>query len=105
MVVLNLAPPARPVSPAADPRLVWIDAPSADPTRTVATHFRAILEALGLDLADPNLADAPERVARMYTELFSGLREGARPKLTTFPNTEAYSQMVSVQDIPFFSVC
>jgi GTP cyclohydrolase I len=71
----------------------------------VAKHFRAIMTALGLDLADPNLVGTDERVARAYLELFAGLEEGAEPNVTTFPNDEGYNQMVAVQDIPFYTVC
>ena len=45
----------------------------------VAGLFRQIIERLGLDLTDPNLVETPERVAKMYVELFSGLAEGAEP--------------------------
>jgi GTP cyclohydrolase I len=72
---------------------------------TIAHHFRGILEALNLDVTDPNLVGTPERVARMYLEVFRGLDEGTRPVLTTFPNREHYSQIVSVRDIPFYSMC
>jgi GTP cyclohydrolase IA len=71
----------------------------------LADQFRAILETLRLDPADPNLAQTPERIARMYLEVFSGLHEGARPALKTFPNRDHYSEMVSVRDIPFYSMC
>jgi GTP cyclohydrolase I len=71
----------------------------------IANHFRAILQALNLDVTDPNLVGTPERVARMYLEVFRGLDEGTRPVLTTFPNREHYSQIVSVRDIPFYSMC
>ncbi len=71
----------------------------------IADHFRAILEILQLDLTDPNLAGTPERVGRMYLEVFAGLEAGAKPDLKTFPNSERYSQIVSVRDIPFYSMC
>jgi len=71
----------------------------------VAQAFRQVMEALELDLGDPNLADTPQRVARAYTELFAGLRQGAEPELRTFPNEEHYSQMVAVTGIPFYSLC
>ncbi len=80
------------------------DAP--DPrTRLVAARFRGVMEALGLDLADPDLADTPARVARAYRTLFSGLEAGAEPELRTFPNTEGYSRMVAVTGIRFHSLC
>ena len=71
----------------------------------IALHFRAIMDALGLDPTDPNLIGTDLRVAKMYLEIFSGLEEGAEPRIKTFPNTEAYNQMVTVFDVPFYSMC
>ena len=71
----------------------------------VAAAFRGVLEALELDLSDPNLTTTDVRVARAYEELFAGLREGGEPTWKAFPNSEGYSQMVSVLDVPFFSLC
>lgn len=71
----------------------------------IAEHFREILVILGLDLEDPNLIGTPERVGRMYLEMFSGLESSTKPILRTFPNRERYSQIVSVRDIPFYSFC
>lgn len=71
----------------------------------IADHVRGILTELGLDLADPNLADTDRRVAKMYLEMFHGLEEGAEPHVTTFPNDEHYSHMVMERDIPFYSMC
>ncbi|MDQ6894130.1 MAG: GTP cyclohydrolase I FolE [Acidobacteriota bacterium] len=64
-----------------------------------------ILDLLGLDRSDPNLAETPDRVAKMYVELFRGLDEGAEPKVTLFPNDEHYTAMVIEKDIPFYSMC
>lgn len=71
----------------------------------IAGHVRGILEELGLDLSEPNLRDTDRRVARLYAEMFHGLREGAEPAITTFPNEEGYSAMVMEKKIPFFSLC
>ena len=71
----------------------------------LAAHVRGILTELGLDLEDPNLRETDRRVARMYGEMFSGLREGAEPAVTTFPNDERYSSMVMEKQIPFYSMC
>jgi len=71
----------------------------------VAGHMAAIMEQLNLDLEDPNYADTPRRVAKMYLEMFHGLREGAEPKVTTFPNEEGYHHMVIEREIPFYSMC
>jgi GTP cyclohydrolase I len=71
----------------------------------VAAAYRGFLESLGLDLTDPDLAGTDRRVARAYGELLGGLRPGAEPRLSTFPNTEGYAGIVSVTGIPFYSVC
>ncbi len=73
--------------------------------RRVARRFRAVMEELDLDLGDPHLEGTDLRVARAYRELFHGLAAGAEPVLRTFPNAERYSEMVSVVDIPFYSLC
>ena len=71
----------------------------------VAEHVGAILDLLRLDRRDPNLRETPERVARMFLEMFHGIVEGAEPDITTFPNEENYSSMVMERDIPFYSMC
>ena len=71
----------------------------------MAGHMAAIMGELKLDLSDPNYQQTPERVAKMYLEMFHGLREGAEPKITTFPNEEGYHHMVIEREIPFYSMC
>jgi GTP cyclohydrolase IA len=73
--------------------------------REIADHMGRIIEILGLNRADPNLKGTPERVAKMYLELFQGLTEGAEPRVTFFPNDEHYTAMVIEKDIPFYSLC
>ncbi|MDY7093799.1 MAG: GTP cyclohydrolase I FolE [Acidobacteriota bacterium] len=77
----------------------------AEKVQRIAGHVRSILEELGLNLDDPNLRETDRRVAKMYLEMFHGLREGAEPKVTTFPNDENYSGMVMEKQIPFYSMC
>ena len=71
----------------------------------IAEHMAAIMTELNLDLTDPNYVRTPERVAKMYLEMFHGLREGAEPAVTTFPNDEGYHHMVIEREIPFYSMC
>jgi GTP cyclohydrolase I len=73
--------------------------------RNVAHHMSAIMRELRLDLNDPNFVETPERVAKMYLEMFHGLREGSEPKVTTFPNDGDYHHMVIEREIPFYSMC
>jgi GTP cyclohydrolase IA len=74
------------------------------PVERVAAAFRTFLETMGLDLEDPNLAGTEHRVARAYREMLGGLRR-EEPVLSTFPNTNRYAGMVTVTDIPFYSIC
>ena len=71
----------------------------------MAVHVAAMMEELNLDLTDPNFAETPQRVAKMYMEMFHGLREGSLPKVTTFPNEGDYHHMVIEKEIPFYSMC
>ncbi len=70
-----------------------------------AAAFRAFLESLGVDLTDPSLAGTAHRVARAYRGLLGGLEADAEPRLTSFPNTERHTGIVSVTGIPFYSMC
>jgi GTP cyclohydrolase I len=71
----------------------------------IAGHVAAMMGELNLDLSDPNFSGTPERVAKMYMEMFHGLREGSQPKVTTFPNDEDYHHMVIEKEIAFYSMC
>ena len=70
----------------------------------IRAAVREILLAVGEDPDREGLRETPDRVARMYTELFSGLRTDPREVLQkTF--TEKYNEMVTVNDIGFDSLC
>ncbi len=60
-----------------------------------------LLVALGADLESEGLSETPRRVAAAYAELLTP----APFDLTTFPNEEAYDELVLVRDIPFQSLC
>lgn len=87
----------------------WLEATLTDEERgqldRIAGHVRAILSELNLDPEDPNLRETDIRVAKLYLEMFHGLKEGSEPKVTTFPNEENYGHMVMEKDIPFYSMC
>jgi GTP cyclohydrolase I len=71
----------------------------------MAVHVASMMAELNLDMNDPNFTETPERVAKMYMEMFHGLREGSEPKVTTFPNDGDYHHMVIEKEIPFYSMC
>jgi GTP cyclohydrolase I len=65
---------------------------------------REILAAIGEDPDRQGLHETPERVARMYAELFGGLHvDPSRHLRRVFEET--YDEMVLVRDIRFNSMC
>ncbi len=86
---------------------------SSSATEQPATEFdlpaiesavRTILTAIGEDPDRAGLENTPRRVARMYQEVFAGLRlDPARHLQVTFP--EEFDEMVLVRDISFNSMC
>ena len=70
----------------------------------IGRAVREILAAVGEDPDREGLLETPARVARMYQELFAGLRQDpATPLKKTF--TEKYDEMVLVKNIRFESMC
>jgi len=77
-----------------------------DKMKKIESHFKGIMETLGLDLNDDSLKGTPERVAKMYVkEIFSGLNPANKPKIALFENKYQYNQMLVEKDITFFSNC
>ena len=74
------------------------DGVDLDAARRAAGDF---LVALGLDLADENVAETPGRMARAYADMLTG----PAFDLTTFPNDEEYDELVLVENIPVRSLC
>src|SRR6266567_8793218 len=60
-----------------------------------------LLVALGADVEDEGLRDTPKRMAHAYAELLTP--KGFEP--TTFPNEEAYDELVVATHIQFHSLC
>jgi len=72
----------------------------------IASHFREIMNTLGLDLKDDSLNGTPLRVAKMYVkEIFSGLDPKNKPGISLFENKFNYNQMLVEKDITFHSNC
>jgi GTP cyclohydrolase IA len=70
----------------------------------IRAAVREILLAVGEDPDREGLSETPDRVARMYAELFSGLHHDPREHLRkTF--TQKYDEVVLVKDIEFASLC
>jgi GTP cyclohydrolase I len=65
---------------------------------------REILVAVGEDPDREGLLETPARVARMYAEMFSGLRQDPREHTQKFFSQD-YDEVVLVRDISFCSMC
>lgn len=82
-------------------------------TEAIREHVRGILIALGDDPDREGLKETPDRVARMYEEVFEGMNysnhEIAQMFDKTFEDkmdfTNAGQDMVMVKDIEIFSYC
>lgn len=71
----------------------------------VEQAVRMLLEAVGEDPEREGLLDTPARVARMYNEVFSGLRADPADNLKVTFEAEGHDELVLVKDIPFNSFC
>ena len=63
-----------------------------------------ILEAIGEDTTREGIQEAPQRVARMYAEIFSGLHRDISKDIKVF-HEEGNDEMILIGDIPFYSMC
>lgn len=70
----------------------------------IARGVRMILEGLGEDPDRPGLQGTPERVADMYAELTSGMRENPNEHVIPLPG-DKHDEMVIVKDISIASMC
>lgn len=66
---------------------------------------RMILEAIGEDPEREGLKDTPSRVAKMYSEVFSGLHCDPCDHLDTCFYEERHDEMVLIKDISIYSMC
>ena len=65
---------------------------------------RLILEGIGEDIEREGLAGTPNRISRMYEEIFAGLNETPEDYLKTTFAAEN-NEMVIEKDITFYSMC
>ncbi len=81
--------------------------------KAIEEHIRGLLVALGDDPEREGLRETPERVARMYEEVFAGMKVTNAEIAEMFGKTfeedlelsEAGSDLVMVRDIDAFSFC
>ncbi len=63
-----------------------------------------ILEGIGEDTHREGLRDTPDRVAKYYTEMFSGLSEDPGKAIKPY-TTKNHDEMIILRDISFVSIC
>lgn len=70
----------------------------------LAAAIKELLIAVGEDPEREGLVETPDRVARMYEEIFSGLSDDPKRHIKIFTDVDN-DEMVIVRDIPLYSVC
>lgn len=70
----------------------------------IENAVRDILEAIGEDPGREGLLETPQRVARMYAEVFSGLHHDVTKDIKVF-HEDGNDEMILIGDIPFYSMC
>ncbi|MCL2190270.1 MAG: GTP cyclohydrolase I FolE [Defluviitaleaceae bacterium] len=75
--------------------------------RQIAQAVEQLIRAIGIDPTREGMEDTPARAAKMYTEMFAGLRltndEIAEKHGKTFPDPG--TEIVQIRDIDCFSFC
>ncbi|MFA5092362.1 MAG: GTP cyclohydrolase I FolE [Candidatus Omnitrophota bacterium] len=65
---------------------------------------RQILEAIGEDPKRKDLLETPSRVAQMYEEIFSGIKQNPEKELEVILD-QKHNEIVLLRGIPLYSVC
>lgn len=73
---------------------------------TIQDNIRRILQFIGENPGREGLIETPSRVAKAMQHWFSGYNQDPQAVLKVFKDGgETYDQMITVKDIPFYSMC
>ena len=72
--------------------------------RKIEKAVRDILEAIGENPKRKDLEETPRRVAEMYEEIFSGIKQNAEKELEVILE-QKHEEIVLLKNIPLYSVC
>ena len=75
--------------------------------KQIEKHITALLSLIGDNPERAGLQGTPDRIARMFTEIFRGYNAEQKPKITTFENGKdglVYDNMV-IDEGDFYSMC
>lgn len=63
-------------------------------TEDIESALRTLIRAIGENPDRDGLKGTPERIMRMWKEIFRGYDESQKPKITTFPNEDEMTDIV-----------
>ncbi len=72
--------------------------------KKIERGIELIIEGLGENIDKKKLKDTPKRVAKMYSEIFSGIEIDPK-KVLGKVFKEEYNELVLIKDINFYSMC
>ena len=72
--------------------------------KKIEKAIRDILEAIGEDPKRKDLQETPSRVAEMYEEIFSGLKDDPKKELEVILG-QKHDEIILLKGIPLYSVC
>ncbi len=72
--------------------------------KKIEEAVKLLLEGIGEDVAREGLADTPNRIARMYGEIYKGMEEDPAQYLSKTFEVES-NEIVLEKDITFYSTC
>lgn len=70
----------------------------------IKAGIKLVLEGIGEDISRPGLLETPDRIVRMYEEIFSGMSEDPTKHMKIIQG-ESYDEIILAKDIPMYSVC
>ncbi len=73
-------------------------------TKKIEKAVRELLEAIGEDPERKDLLDTPQRVAEMYEEIFSGIRQDPEKELEIILG-QKHEEIILLKGISLYSVC
>ena len=77
---------------------------SEEKEQEIYTAIRTLITAIGEDPNREGLIDTPERIVRMWREIFRGYDETQKPKITTFSNDDRITDIV-FDSGDYYSMC
>jgi len=78
--------------------------PSGVDTQRIKKAVKEILIAIGEDPNRAGIVETPDRVAKMYEEIFAGMHRDIQDDIKTFVE-DGNDEMILIGDIPFYSMC